>query len=67
MTPRWQRQPGMVTSPEEGADVAEISLPTFEVALSVYYLIAPAEGSANLARFDGVRYGLRVREKRWKR
>ena len=45
---------------EEGAKVSEISLPTFETALSVYYLIAPAECSANLARFDGVRYGLRV-------
>lgn len=45
---------------EQGAKVSEVSLPTFEVALSVYYLIAPAECSANLARFDGVRYGLRV-------
>ncbi|HKX76532.1 MAG TPA: Asp-tRNA(Asn)/Glu-tRNA(Gln) amidotransferase subunit GatA [Acidimicrobiia bacterium] len=45
---------------EEGAKVTEVSLPTFEVALSCYYLIAPAEASSNLARFDGVRYGLRV-------
>jgi aspartyl-tRNA(Asn)/glutamyl-tRNA(Gln) amidotransferase subunit A len=45
---------------DEGAKVSEVSLPSFEVALSVYYLIAPAECSANLARFDGVRYGLRV-------
>ncbi len=44
----------------EGATVREVSLPTFDVALSAYYLIAPAEASANLARFDGVRYGLRV-------
>jgi aspartyl-tRNA(Asn)/glutamyl-tRNA(Gln) amidotransferase subunit A len=44
----------------EGAKVTEVSLPTFEVALSCYYLIAPAEASSNLARFDGVRYGLRV-------
>lgn len=44
----------------QGAKVVEVSLPTFEVALSAYYLIAPAECSANLARFDGVRYGLRV-------
>ncbi len=43
-----------------GARVEEVSLPTFDVALSAYYLIAPAEASANLARFDGVRYGLRV-------
>ena len=50
----------MVTSLEgEGAKVTEVSLPSFEYALSAYYLIAPAECSANLARFDGVRYGLR--------
>lgn len=42
-----------------GAKVFEVSLPTTEHALSAYYLIAPAECSANLARFDGVRYGLR--------
>ncbi len=45
---------------DAGADVVEISLPAIEYALSAYYLIAPAECSANLARFDGVRYGLRV-------
>lgn len=44
----------------QGAKVIELSLPSFEVALSAYYLIAPAECSANLARFDGVRYGLRM-------
>jgi aspartyl-tRNA(Asn)/glutamyl-tRNA(Gln) amidotransferase subunit A len=43
-----------------GAEVVEISLPHTEYALPVYYLIAPAEASANLARFDGVRYGLRM-------
>ncbi len=43
-----------------GATIKEISLPSTHVALPVYYLIAPAEASANLARFDGVRYGLRV-------
>jgi aspartyl-tRNA(Asn)/glutamyl-tRNA(Gln) amidotransferase subunit A len=37
-----------------------VSLPTFDLGIDVYYLIAPAEASANLARFDGVRYGLRV-------
>jgi aspartyl-tRNA(Asn)/glutamyl-tRNA(Gln) amidotransferase subunit A len=42
-----------------GADVREISLPYTEYALPVYYLIAPSEASANLARFDGVRYGPR--------
>lgn len=44
---------------QAGAKVVEVSLPTVEHALSAYYLIAPAECSANLARFDGVRYGLR--------
>lgn len=43
-----------------GAQVAQVSLPHTEYAVPVYYLIAPAEASANLARFDGVRYGLRV-------
>jgi aspartyl-tRNA(Asn)/glutamyl-tRNA(Gln) amidotransferase subunit A len=42
-----------------GAEVVEVSMPTFDVALSAYYLIAPAEASANLARFDGIRYGHR--------
>ncbi len=45
---------------ELGAEVIPVSLPHTEYALPVYYLIAPAEASANLARFDGVRYGLRV-------
>lgn len=43
-----------------GAEVVELSLPTFEIALSAYYLIAPAEASSNLARFDGIRYGHRA-------
>ncbi|MCS7282573.1 MAG: Asp-tRNA(Asn)/Glu-tRNA(Gln) amidotransferase subunit GatA [Anaerolineae bacterium] len=43
-----------------GAEILEISLPHTDYALPVYYLIAPAEASANLARYDGVRYGLRV-------
>ncbi|MCL4239133.1 MAG: Asp-tRNA(Asn)/Glu-tRNA(Gln) amidotransferase subunit GatA [Anaerolineae bacterium] len=42
-----------------GAEVRPISLPHTEYALPIYYLIAPSEASANLARFDGVRYGLR--------
>ncbi|MBN2304989.1 MAG: Asp-tRNA(Asn)/Glu-tRNA(Gln) amidotransferase subunit GatA [Anaerolineae bacterium] len=42
-----------------GADICEIGLPHTEYSLPVYYLIAPAEASANLARFDGVRYGPR--------
>ena len=43
-----------------GAAVDEVSLPHADYALSAYYLIAPSEASSNLARFDGVRYGLRV-------
>ena len=43
-----------------GADVVEVTLPTARYGLSMYYLIAPAEASSNLARFDGMRYGLRV-------
>jgi aspartyl-tRNA(Asn)/glutamyl-tRNA(Gln) amidotransferase subunit A len=43
-----------------GAKVEEISVPEFGYGLSAYYLIAPAEASSNLARYDGVRYGLRV-------
>ncbi len=45
---------------ELGAEVVEISLPHTDYAVAVYYLVATAEASANLARFDGVRYGLRV-------
>ncbi len=44
----------------DGAEVDRVSLPNVDYALSAYYLIAPAEASSNLARFDGVRYGLRV-------
>jgi aspartyl-tRNA(Asn)/glutamyl-tRNA(Gln) amidotransferase subunit A len=43
-----------------GAELIDVTLPHAEHALSAYYIIAPAEASANLARFDGVRYGLRV-------
>ncbi len=43
-----------------GASVQRVSLPHTDLALPVYYLVAPAEASANLARFDGVRYGPRV-------
>ena len=45
-----------------GARVEECSLPSFEYALSAYYLIAPAECSSNLARYDGVRWGLRIKD-----
>ncbi|HTJ25101.1 MAG TPA: Asp-tRNA(Asn)/Glu-tRNA(Gln) amidotransferase subunit GatA [Candidatus Limnocylindria bacterium] len=43
-----------------GAELVEVELPTAEYGLATYYLVAPAECSSNLARFDGVRYGLRV-------
>jgi aspartyl-tRNA(Asn)/glutamyl-tRNA(Gln) amidotransferase subunit A len=43
-----------------GASVGEVSLPNTDYALSAYYLIAPSEASSNLARYDGVRYGMRV-------
>jgi aspartyl-tRNA(Asn)/glutamyl-tRNA(Gln) amidotransferase subunit A len=43
-----------------GAEVREVSLPHTNLAIEVYYIIAPAEASSNLARFDGVRYGMRL-------
>jgi aspartyl-tRNA(Asn)/glutamyl-tRNA(Gln) amidotransferase subunit A len=43
-----------------GATVREVSLPNTHLAIPVYYIVAPAEASSNLARFDGVRYGLRI-------
>jgi len=45
---------------ELGAGLEEVTLPTIEYALPTYYLVATAEASSNLARYDGVRYGLRV-------
>lgn len=44
----------------QGATIREVSLPHTEFAIPAYYIIAPAECSANLARFDGVRYGMRI-------
>ncbi|SKC47538.1 Asp-tRNA(Asn)/Glu-tRNA(Gln) amidotransferase subunit GatA [Okibacterium fritillariae] len=44
----------------QGAEVIEISAPNFEYAVSAYYLILPAEASSNLAKFDSVRFGMRV-------
>ncbi|MFH1653923.1 MAG: Asp-tRNA(Asn)/Glu-tRNA(Gln) amidotransferase subunit GatA [Pseudomonadota bacterium] len=44
-----------------GAKIVKISLPHTEYAIPTYYIIAPAEASSNLARFDGIRYGLRVK------
>ena len=45
---------------QAGAEIVEVSCPNFEYALAAYYLIAPSEASSNLARFDSMRYGLRV-------
>jgi aspartyl-tRNA(Asn)/glutamyl-tRNA(Gln) amidotransferase subunit A len=42
-----------------GAEIIEVSCPTFKYGLATYYIIAPSEASANLARYDGVKYGLR--------
>ncbi|HZZ96816.1 MAG TPA: Asp-tRNA(Asn)/Glu-tRNA(Gln) amidotransferase subunit GatA [Jatrophihabitantaceae bacterium] len=61
-------QPGVLASFDSavallqrlGATVVEVSCPNFDYALAAYYLIAPSECSSNLARFDSVRYGLRV-------
>jgi aspartyl-tRNA(Asn)/glutamyl-tRNA(Gln) amidotransferase subunit A len=45
---------------EAGAEVVEVSCPSFDYALAAYYLILPSEASSNLAKFDAMRYGLRV-------
>jgi aspartyl-tRNA(Asn)/glutamyl-tRNA(Gln) amidotransferase subunit A len=70
--PKEYRMPGMAAEIEElwergaqwlkdaGAETVEISLPMTKYALPAYYIVAPAEASSNLARYDGVRYGLRV-------
>jgi len=54
----WQR--GIDWLKDAGASMVEISLPHTPYALATYYIIAPAEASSNLARYDGVRFGLRV-------
>jgi len=54
----WQQ--GIAWLKAEGAIIRDISLPHTEYALPAYYIVAPAEASSNLARYDGVKYGLRV-------
>jgi aspartyl-tRNA(Asn)/glutamyl-tRNA(Gln) amidotransferase subunit A len=54
----WER--GAQWLKDAGAEAVEISLPMTKYALPAYYIVAPAEASSNLARYDGVRYGLRV-------
>lgn len=54
----WQKGADMLR--DAGAEIVEVSLPHTKYALPTYYIVAPAEASSNLARYDGVRYGLRV-------
>ncbi|MHA1563993.1 MAG: Asp-tRNA(Asn)/Glu-tRNA(Gln) amidotransferase subunit GatA [Alphaproteobacteria bacterium] len=54
----WQQ--GITWMREAGAEIVEVELPLTKYALPCYYIVAPAEASSNLARYDGVRYGLRV-------
>ena len=53
----WEK--GKKILKEEGAEIIDISLPHTEYALPAYYIVAPAEASSNLARYDGVKYGFR--------
>ena len=61
ITALWDRGRAMLA--DAGAEIVEIALPHTQYALPAYYIIAPAEASSNLARYDGVRYGLRAEPK----
>ena len=54
---------GITWFKEAGAEVVDVSLPHTKYALPTYYIVAPAEASSNLARYDGVRYGIRIEGK----
>jgi len=54
----WQRGLGWLR--DEGAEIVDVSLPHTKYGLATYYIVAPAEASSNLARYDGVRFGARV-------
>ncbi|MGI9364067.1 MAG: amidase family protein, partial [Rhizobiaceae bacterium] len=54
----WEQGKAMLQ--DAGAEIIDISLPHTKYALPAYYIVAPAEASSNLARYDGVKYGLRV-------
>jgi aspartyl-tRNA(Asn)/glutamyl-tRNA(Gln) amidotransferase subunit A len=54
----WQQ--GIAWLKDAGAEIVDIAMPHTKYALPAYYIVAPAEASSNLARYDGVRYGLRV-------
>jgi len=59
--PLWEK--GRTWLAEAGAEMVEVSLPHTKYALPAYYIVNPAEASSNLARYDGVRYGLRTQGK----